>query len=81
MFAVAEYNPAMSVFQKDLYAGKTVVITGGGSGINLRIAERFAELGAKLVLIGRSQEKLDAAVKRIGELGAKAIGLTADVRD
>lgn len=71
----------MPVFQRDLYAGKTVVITGGGSGINLRVAERFAELGAKLVLVGRSQEKLDAAVKKLGEMGASAIGLSADVRD
>lgn len=71
----------MSVFQNDLYAGTTVVITGGGSGINLRIAERFAELGARLVLIGRSQEKLDNAVKSIGKSGAAAIGLSADVRD
>jgi NAD(P)-dependent dehydrogenase (short-subunit alcohol dehydrogenase family) len=76
-----EYNPAMSVFRKDLYTNKTVVITGGGSGINLRIAERFAELGARLVLIGRKQEKLDAAVKKIVDLGAQAIGLSADVRD
>ncbi len=71
----------MSVFQKDLYAGKIVVITGGGSGINLRIAERFAELGAKLVLIGRSKEKLDVAVKQIEHMGSQAIGVSADVRD
>ena len=71
----------MSVFQKDLYKDKTVVITGGGSGINLRIAERFAECGARLGLIGRTQEKLDAAVKSLGMLGATAVGFSADVRD
>lgn len=71
----------MSVFQKDLYAGKTVVITGGGSGINLRIAERFAQLGAKLGIIGRSLEKLDAAVKLLEGAGTTAIGVSADVRD
>lgn len=71
----------MPVFEKDLYQGKNVVITGGGSGINLRIAERFAMLGARLVLIGRSQEKLDAAVKLIERDGGTAIGLSADVRN
>jgi NAD(P)-dependent dehydrogenase (short-subunit alcohol dehydrogenase family) len=71
----------MPVFQEKLYAGKTVVITGGGSGINLRIAIRFADLGASLVLIGRSQEKLDAAVKSLEANGSEAIGLSADVRN
>lgn len=71
----------MPVFEKDLYKGKTVVITGGGSGINLRIAERFAALGARLVLIGRTQEKLDAAVKLIEQDSGSAIGLSADVRN
>lgn len=71
----------MNVFQDGLYAGKTVVVTGGGSGINLGIAERFASVGARLVLIGRTQEKLDAAVRGIEKNGGTAIGLSADVRD
>jgi NAD(P)-dependent dehydrogenase (short-subunit alcohol dehydrogenase family) len=41
--------------------GKVAVITGGGSGINLAIAERFAEHGASVGLIGRTKEKLDKA--------------------
>ena len=71
----------MSAFQSDLFKNKLAVITGGGSGINLRIAERFAQLGAKLGLIGRKQEKLDAAVEKLKTLGATAIGISADVRD
>jgi NAD(P)-dependent dehydrogenase (short-subunit alcohol dehydrogenase family) len=69
------------VFCDGLLKGKVAFITGGGSGINLRIAERFAEQGACLTLVGRKQEKLDAAVKKIESLGAKAIGISADVRD
>ena len=71
----------MNVFQDGLYSGKTVVVTGGGSGINLGIAERFASMGARLVLIGRTQEKLDSAVQAIEKKGGVAIGLSADVRD
>jgi NAD(P)-dependent dehydrogenase (short-subunit alcohol dehydrogenase family) len=71
----------MSIFKERLLEGKTAVITGGGSGINLRIAERFAEHGARLVLIGRTQAKLDAAAEAIASRGGDAIGLSADVRE
>jgi NAD(P)-dependent dehydrogenase (short-subunit alcohol dehydrogenase family) len=71
----------MSAFHDRLLQDKVAVITGGGSGINLRIAERFAQHGAKLALIGRTQSKLDAAVEGLGKLGGTAIGLSADVRD
>ena len=71
----------MSAFQDGLLKNKLAVVTGGGSGINLRIAERFAQHGAKLALIGRKQDKLDAAVEGITKQGGNAIGLSADVRD
>ncbi len=70
-----------SIFRKDLLSDKVAFITGGGTGINFRIAERFAEHGAKLALLGRRKEKLDAAVAAIQAAGGVAIGLPADVRD
>ena len=70
-----------SIFRAGLLKGRVAVVTGGGSGINLGIAERFAEHGAKVVLVGRTQEKLDAAVKGIEAKGGVALGLSADVRD
>ena len=51
----------MSIFRDHLLKGKTAIVTGGGSGIGQRMAERFAEHGAKVMLVGRKQEKLDAA--------------------
>jgi NAD(P)-dependent dehydrogenase (short-subunit alcohol dehydrogenase family) len=66
------------VFTQDQLRGKTAIVTGGGSGINLAIAERFGEHGASVGLIGRTQEKLDAAAKSIGK---SAAGFAADVRD
>ncbi len=71
----------MSAFKPSLFANKLAAVTGGSSGINLRIAERFAQHRATLGLIGRKQEKLDAAVKRLQSLGATAMGISADVRD
>lgn len=64
------------------YSGKTVFISGGTSGINLGIAEGFAAAGARVFVISRSQDKVDAAVAAISAAGAEAAdGLSADVRD
>jgi NAD(P)-dependent dehydrogenase (short-subunit alcohol dehydrogenase family) len=69
------------VFEKKVLDGKNAIITGGGSGINLSIAKRYAEHGARVALIGRTREKLEAAAKEIRGAGGVASGHPADVRD
>src|SRR5437868_9177206 len=69
------------VFGSKLLSGKNALITGGGSGINFAIARRFAESGAKVALIGRTKEKLDAAVDELRKTGHEASAHPADVRD
>lgn len=61
--------------------GRTALVTGGGSGICQRIAERLAQLGANVGLIGRTQSKLDAVLAGIAASGGSAAGFAADVRD
>ena len=68
-------------FAGDAYRGKTVFVTGGGSGINLGIAKNFAAVGADVAICGRSQERLDAAAAELRALGAKVSAVAADVRD
>jgi NAD(P)-dependent dehydrogenase (short-subunit alcohol dehydrogenase family) len=68
-------------FRPDLFAGRVVFITGGGSGINLGIARGFAALGADIGLCGRTPEKLEAAAAELEALGAKVSRTAADVRD
>jgi NAD(P)-dependent dehydrogenase (short-subunit alcohol dehydrogenase family) len=68
------------ILSNDLFSGKTVFVTGGGSGINLGIARAFAGLGANIGICGRSQERLDTAATGLRELGAKVSATSADVR-
>ncbi len=69
------------IYAPDLLKGKTAFVAGGSSGINLGIAERYAELGANIVILSRSQDKIDVAVKGIESKGAKALGIATDVRE
>ena len=63
------------------FTGQTVFVAGGTSGINLGIAEAFAEAGAKLSIIGRSQARLDEAQRRLRTFGGEVIASAADVRN
>ncbi|MDX1508235.1 MAG: SDR family oxidoreductase [Woeseiaceae bacterium] len=63
------------------FSGSQVFVFGGTSGINLGIARRFAEAGAGVAVASRSQDKVDAAVRELSELGAAAKGYALDVRD
>ena len=69
-----------SVFAKGLFAGKVMVVTGGGSGIGRCTAHELSALGAQVVLIGRKLEKLQAVQKEIQDDGGKADFHTCDIR-
>lgn len=71
----------MDLFREQAFQGKVVFVAGGSSGINLAIAQRFAELGAKVGLISRKQERVSAAAASIVAEGGVATGIEADVRD
>ncbi|HSU27732.1 MAG TPA: SDR family oxidoreductase, partial [Chitinophagaceae bacterium] len=47
---------------------KLAIITGGGSGIGLAIAEKFVAQGITTVIIGRDENKLNCAKEKLGEL-------------
>lgn len=70
----------MSVFAPGLLAGKTAFVAGGSSGINLGIAHGLAEAGARIALISRKIEKVEAAVAELRAAGHEARGWSADVR-
>jgi NAD(P)-dependent dehydrogenase (short-subunit alcohol dehydrogenase family) len=60
---------------------KSVLITGAGRGIGKRLAMGFAEAGARVGLLARSQAELDLAKLEIEHAGGNALRMRADVRD
>ncbi len=70
-----------SIFKPGLFEGHVALITGGGSGIGLATAHTLGELGAKVAICGRKQERLDGAVKELAARGIVALGKTCDIRE
>ena len=70
-----------SVFRSDLFAGQTHIVTGGGSGIGRCTAHELAALGAHVVLVGRSVERLEKTVAEIVEDGGSASYVSLDIRE
>ena len=62
-------------------AGRTALITGSVRGIGLSLAEGLAEAGASVIINGRRQEAVDAAVAKLRDKGYEARGAVFDVAD
>lgn len=70
-----------TVFKQGVFEGKVVLVTGGGTGIGLRIAREFCQLGAKAIIASRSTDKLNAGLKVMTNEGAEAIALECNIRE
>jgi NAD(P)-dependent dehydrogenase (short-subunit alcohol dehydrogenase family) len=69
------------MFQSDLLKDRTILITGGGSGLGRAMALRLAELGAGLFLLGRREAPLEETAAELRRRGSRAGWASADVRD
>jgi len=71
----------MEPFQPTLLAGKTTIITGGGTGLGRSMAVRMAGLGAGVAVFGRRPEPLAETVAAIEQAGGRAAAVPCDIRD
>jgi gluconate 5-dehydrogenase len=60
-------------------AGRTALVTGGGSGVGYAMAEALGRAGARLMLAGRSEAKLAVAAMRLAERGVRADSVATDL--
>ncbi len=70
-----------TVYRGDLFAGKTVFVSGAGSGLGKGIAYLFARLGANMIVCGRDMEKLDHAANCMRKAGAEVDVHQLNIRD
>lgn len=70
-----------SLFRAAAFADRKIIVTGGGSGIGRCTAHELASLGATVILVGRTQEKLDKVAAEIAEDGGQADTQSFDIRD
>jgi citronellol/citronellal dehydrogenase len=70
------------VFERGLFDGQVVMVSGAGSGIGKAIAFLYARLGSRLVICGRDRAKLDACEPWLRKLGSPDVLVQAtDIRD
>jgi len=75
-------NYAQGMLKEGSLAGKTILITGGGTGLGKSMGTYFSELGANLVITSRKMEVLQETANEISsKTGNKVLPLTCDVRD
>ena len=68
------------MFNKNLLAGKAALVTGGGSGLGLSAVRKFLALGARVAIVGRNQQRLEAAAQQLGA-GDRVFLHSCDVRE
>lgn len=73
--------PYESTFKPGAFAGKTVIVTGGGSGIGRCTAHELASLGASVAIVGRSMDKLIRVKAEIEEDGGRVSIHACDIRE
>lgn len=70
------------IFKEDALAGKSILVSGGGSGLGRQIAQALAAKGATVHICGRRQALLDEAAGEIAAAtGSKVVGHVCDIRD
>jgi citronellol/citronellal dehydrogenase len=71
----------MSIFRDGIFDGHIAIVTGGGSGIGLAIAQTLGTLGAKIAICGRNPDKLQIAEAELAGRGIRVHAAPCDIRE
>ena len=81
VFTDEELLALPTVFRAGLFAGRRVLVSGGGTGIGRGIALLFGRLGAKVLVCGRRPEPLEATRALLARVGAEALAVPTNIRE
>jgi citronellol/citronellal dehydrogenase len=76
-----ELRALPTVYRPDLFKGKTVIVTGAGSGFGFAIATLFARLGSNLAILGRNEERLAKAQSFFESFGVRVYAEALNIRN
>ena len=79
-FSDAELAAHPTVYRADLFAERAVLVSGGGSGLGKAVAWLFGRLGARVIITGRRQERLDAARDAMLRTGIEVEAIACNIR-
>ncbi|NPA68543.1 MAG: SDR family oxidoreductase [Chlorobi bacterium] len=69
------------MFKENILKGKTIIVTGGGTGLGKSMSERFSELGANVVITSRKSEVIEKTAEEISKkTGNSVLAVQSDVR-
>lgn len=69
-----------AMFERALLVGRTILVTGGGTGLGKAMGLRFAQLGARVAVLGCREPPLEQVVAETGAAGGEAAWVSADIR-
>ncbi len=72
---------SLSIFRPDLFKDKTILVTGGATGIGLAICTELSSLGARVIMAARNQERLQEAARGLGARGYQVGWHTVNIRE
>jgi NAD(P)-dependent dehydrogenase (short-subunit alcohol dehydrogenase family) len=79
---IIQMNFNTGMFKEGALEGKTILVTGGGTGLGKSMASYFSELGANLIISSRKLEVLEKTAEEISsKTGNEVLPLACDIRD